>query len=70
VVGDGPTYLSFDGTASTRCCTWHRHAGDRGSPPARLESCHRLKGLNFVGGDGMEVAPHDPAPPPAQVGAQ
>ena len=73
VVGDGPTYLSFDvdGLAPV-------YAPGTGTPEIgglttreALAVFHGLKGLNICGGDVVEVAPqYDPSTNTAQAGAQ
>ncbi len=73
VVGDGPTYLSFDVDGLDPAFAPGTGTPEIGGLTTReaLELLHGLKGLNFVGGDVMEVAPqYDPSTNSAQVGAQ
>lgn len=73
VVGDGPTYLSFDVDALDPA-----YAPGTGTPeaggltPREAQYILRgLKGINLVGGDVVEVAPaYDPTSNTAQNGAQ
>ncbi|MGH6626304.1 MAG: agmatinase [Burkholderiaceae bacterium] len=73
VVGDGPTYVTFDVD-----CLDPVYAPGTGTPEVGglssrevLELLRGLAGLNIVGGDVMEVAPqHDPTSNTAQIGAQ
>ena len=68
VVGDGPTYLSFDVDGLDPVyAPGYGHAGDR-----RLFSTHEaqrmirgLRGVNLVGADVVEVAPRLLIPPAA-----
>jgi guanidinopropionase len=72
VVGDGPTYLSFDVDALDPV-----HAPGTGTPEVggmttreALSLLRGLRGLNLVGGDVVEVAPpFDPSGNTALVGA-
>ena len=73
VVGDGPTYLSFDVDALDPAFapgTGTPEAG--GLTPREAQYILRgLKGINLVGGDVVEVAPaYDPTTNTAQNGAQ
>ncbi len=73
VVGGGPTYLSFDVDGLDPAFAPGTGTPEIGGLTTReaLELLHGLKGLNFVGGDVMEVAPqYDPSTNSAQVGAQ
>jgi agmatinase len=73
IVGDGPTYLSFDID-----CLDPSFAPGTGTPEVGglttrevLELIRGLKGVNFVGGDVVEVAPqYDATTNTAQAGAQ
>jgi agmatinase len=73
IVGDGPTYLSFDID-----CLDPSFAPGTGTPEIGglttrevLELIRGLKGVNFVGGDVVEVAPqYDATTNTAQAGAQ
>jgi len=73
VVGDGPTYISFDvdGLDPTFAPgTGTPEAG--GLTPREAQAIlHGLKGIDIVGGDVVEVAPqYDPTSNTAMVGAQ
>jgi len=58
VVGDGPTYVSFDVDASIRPTRRHRHAEIGGYTPHEAQRMLRgLRGLDLVGGDVVEVSP-------------
>jgi arginase family enzyme len=73
VVGDGPTYLSFDIDGLDPAFAPGTGTPEIGGLSTReaLAILHGLKGLNLVGGDVMEVAPqYDPSTNSAQVGAQ
>lgn len=73
VVGDGPTYLSFDVDSLDPAYAPGTGTPEVGGLTSReaLELIRGLKGLNFVGGDVVEVAPqYDPSTNTAQVGAQ
>ena len=69
-VGDTPVYLSFDIDGLDRSRR-HRHAGNR--RPHRAAGPRnraRMKGLNIVGADLVEVAPpYDPTGTTALTGA-
>jgi agmatinase len=73
IVGDGPTYLSFDIDSIDPGFAPGTGTPEVGGLTTReaLEMLRGLKGLNFVGGDVVEVAPqYDPTTNTAQVGAQ
>jgi len=73
VVGDGPTYISFDVDGLDPA-----YAPGTGTPeaggltPREAQSIlHGLAGIDIVGGDVVEVAPqYDPTSNTAMVGAQ
>lgn len=73
VVGNGPTYVTFDVD-----CLDPVYAPGTGTPEVgglssreALELLRGLAGIDIVGGDVMEVAPqHDPTSNTAQIGAQ
>jgi agmatinase len=73
VVGDGPTYISFDvdGLDPTYAPgTGTPEAG--GLTPREAQAMlHGLKGVDIIGGDVVEIAPqYDPTSNTAMVGAQ
>ena len=73
VVGDGPTYISFDVDGLDPAFapgTGTPEAG--GLTPRECQAIlHGLRGINVVGGDVVEVAPqYDPTSNTAMVGAQ
>ncbi|WP_158969767.1 agmatinase [Chachezhania sediminis] len=73
VVGDGPTYLSFDIDSLDPAFAPGTGTPEIGGPSTRdiLELLRGLKGINLVGGDVVEVAPqYDPTSNTAQAGAQ
>jgi agmatinase len=73
VVGDGPTYVTFDVDSLDPSYAPGTGTPEVGglSPREVLELLRGLAGLNIVGGDVMEVAPqHDPTSNTAQVAAQ
>lgn len=73
VVGDGPTYLSFDVDGLDPVYAPGTGTPEIGGLSTReaLAIFHGLKGLNICGGDVVEVAPqHDPSTNTAQAGAQ
>ncbi len=73
VVGDGPTYLSFDIDSLDPAFAPGTGTPEIGGLTTReaLEILRALKGLNFVGGDVVEVAPqYDATTNTAQAGAQ
>ncbi|MEP3431532.1 MAG: agmatinase [Roseibium sp.] len=73
VVGDGPTYLSFDIDSLDPAYAPGTGTPEIGGLTTReaLRLIRGLKGLNFVGGDVVEVAPaYDPSTNTAQAGAQ
>lgn len=73
VVGDGPTYLSFDIDSLDPAFAPGTGTPEVGGLSTReaMKLIRGLKGLNFVGGDVVEVAPaYDPTTNTAQNGAQ
>ena len=73
VVGDGPTYVTFDVDSLDPSYAPGTGTPEVGglSPREVLELLRGLAGLNVIGGDVMEVAPqHDPTSNTAQVAAQ
>lgn len=73
VVGDGPTYLSFDIDALDPGFAPGTGTPEVGgmTPREVLELIRGLKGLNLVGGDVVEVAPqYDSTTNTAQIAAQ
>lgn len=73
VVGDGPTYVTFDVDGLDPAYTPGTGTPEVGglSPREVLTLLRGLKGLNIIGGDVMEVAPqHDATSNTAQIGAQ
>ncbi|WP_319532691.1 agmatinase [uncultured Cohaesibacter sp.] len=73
VVGDGPTYLSFDIDSLDPSFAPGTGTPEIGGLTTReaLELLRGLKGINLVGGDVVEVAPqYDANTNTAQVGAQ
>lgn len=73
IVGDGPTYLTFDIDSLDPAFAPGTGTPEIGGLTTReaLELLRGLKGLNLVGGDVVEVAPqYDPSTNTAQAGAQ
>jgi len=73
VVGDGPTYLSFDIDSLDPAYAPGTGTPEIGGPSSReiLELIRGLKGVNLVGGDVVEVAPqYDSTTNTAHAGAQ
>ncbi|MCY4208442.1 MAG: agmatinase [Roseovarius sp.] len=73
VVGDGPTYLSFDVDGIDPAYTPGTGTPEVGGLTTREANMilNGMKGLNFIGGDVVEVAPqYDPGTNTAHVGAQ
>lgn len=73
VVGDGPTYLSFDIDSLDPAFAPGTGTPEIGGLTSRqaLDILHGLKGLNFIGGDVVEVAPqYDATTNTAHAGAQ
>lgn len=73
IAGDGPTYLSFDIDSLDPAFAPGTGTPEVGGLTTReaLELLRGLKGLNFVGGDVVEVAPqYDATTNTAQAGAQ
>jgi agmatinase len=73
VVGDGPTYVSFDVDGLDPAFAPGTGTPEAGglSPREAQRILHGLKGLDIVGGDVVEIAPqYDPTSNTAMVGAQ
>lgn len=73
VVGEGPTYLSFDIDSLDPAYAPGTGTPEVGGLTTReaMRLIRGLKGLNFIGGDVVEVAPaYDPTTNTAQNGAQ
>jgi len=73
VVGDGPTYVSFDIDSLDPAFAPGTGTPEIGGLTTRevLQIFHGLKGLNIIGGDVVEVAPqYDSTTNTAQAGAQ
>lgn len=73
VVGDGPTYLSFDIDSLDPAFAPGTGTPEVGGLTTReaMKLLRGFKGVNFVGGDVVEVAPaYDPTTNTAQNGAQ
>lgn len=73
VIGDGPTYLSFDIDSLDPAFAPGTGTPEVGglTPREALQILRGLKGANIVGGDVVEVAPaYDPTSNTAQNGAQ
>lgn len=73
IVGDGPTYLSFDIDSLDPSFAPGTGTPEIGGLTSRevLEIIRSLKGVNIVGGDVVEVAPqYDATPNTAHAGAQ
>ncbi|TIU66114.1 MAG: hypothetical protein E5W15_23770 [Mesorhizobium sp.] len=73
IVGDGPTYISFDVDSIDPAFAPGTGTPEVGGLTTRevLELLRGLKGLNIVGGDVVEVAPqYDSTTNTAHVGAQ
>jgi agmatinase len=73
VVGDGPTYISFDVDGLDPAFTPGTGTPEAGglTPREAQAIFHGLKGVDIVGGDVVEVAPqYDPTSNTAMVGAQ
>ena len=73
VVGDGPTYLSFDIDSLDPAFAPGTGTPEIGGPSTReiLELLRGLRGVNLVGGDVVEVAPqYDSTTNTAHAGAQ
>ncbi|QXC53096.1 agmatinase (plasmid) [Agrobacterium salinitolerans] len=73
IVGDGPTYLSFDIDSLDPSYAPGTGTPEIGGLTSRqaLDILHGLKGVNFVGGDVVEVAPqYDTTTNTAHAGAQ
>ena len=73
IVGDGPTYISFDVDGLDPAYAPGTGTPEAGglTPREAQAMLHGLKGLDIVGGDVVEVAPqYDPTTNTAMVGAQ
>ncbi len=73
IVGDGPTYLSFDIDSLDPAFAPGTGTPEVGGLTTReaMRLIRGMKGVNFVGGDVVEVAPaYDPSTNTAQNGAQ
>ncbi len=73
VVGDGPTYISFDVDGLDPAFTPGTGTPEAGglTPREAQAILHGLKGIDIIGGDVVEVAPqYDPTTNTAMVGAQ
>jgi guanidinopropionase len=73
IVGDGPTYVSFDVDGLDPAFTPGTGTPEAGglTPREAQAILHGLKGLDIIGGDVVEVAPqYDPTSTTAMVGAQ
>jgi agmatinase len=73
IVGDGPTYLSFDIDSLDPAFAPGTGTPEIGGLTTReaLDLLRGLKGLNIIGGDVVEVAPqYDATTNTAQAGAQ
>ncbi|HEV2098974.1 MAG TPA: agmatinase [Stellaceae bacterium] len=73
VVGDGPTYISFDVDGLDPAYTPGTGTPEAGglTPREAQAILHGLNGIDIVGGDVVEVAPqYDPTSNTAMVGAQ
>ena len=73
VVGDGPTYISFDVDGLDPAFTPGTGTPEAGglTPREAQAILHGLKGLDIIGGDVVEVAPqYDATSNTAMVGAQ
>jgi guanidinopropionase len=73
VVGDGPTYISFDVDGLDPAFAPGTGTPEAGglTPREAQAILHGLKGIDLVGGDVVEVAPqYDPTSNTAMVGAQ
>src|SRR6266478_2925120 len=73
VVGDGPTYISFDVDGLDPAFTPGTGTPEAGglTPREAQAILHGLKGIDIIGGDVVEIAPqYDPTSNTAMVGAQ
>ncbi len=73
IVGDGPTYISFDVDGLDPAFAPGTGTPETGglTPREAQAILHGLKGLDVIGGDVVEVAPqYDPTTNTAMVGAQ
>jgi guanidinopropionase len=73
VVGDGPTYISFDVDGLDPAYAPGTGTPEAGglTPREAQAILHGLKGIDIIGGDVVEVAPqYDPTSNTAMVGAQ
>ena len=73
VVGDGPTYISFDVDGLDPVYAPGTGTPEAGglTPREAQAILHGLKGVDIIGGDVVEIAPqYDPTSNTAMVGAQ
>jgi guanidinopropionase len=73
IVGDGPTYVSFDVDGLDPAFTPGTGTPEAGglTPREAQAILHGLKGIDIIGGDVVEIAPqYDPTSNTAMVGAQ
>ncbi len=73
VVGDGPTYISFDVDGLDPAFAPGTGTPETGglTPREAQQILHGLRGIDVIGGDVVEVAPqYDPSTNTAMVGAQ
>ena len=73
VVGNGPTYISFDVDGLDPAYTPGTGTPEAGglTPREAQAILHGLKGLDIIAGDVVEIAPqYDPTSNTAMVGAQ
>lgn len=73
MVGDGPTYISFDVDGLDPAYTPGTGTPEAGglTPREAQAILHGLKGLDIIGGDVVEVAPqYDATTNTAMIGAQ
>jgi agmatinase len=73
VVGDGPTYISFDVDGLDPAYAPGTGTPEAGglTPREAQAILHGLRGIDIIGGDVVEIAPqYDPTSNTAMVGAQ
>ena len=73
VVGDGPTYISFDVDGLDPAYAPGTGTPEAGglTPREAQAILHGLRGVDIIGGDVVEIAPqYDPTSNTAMVGAQ